>query len=608
MKDLGKLLAYSRPYTPHLLASVLLMAYVGAAQAMLALLIKPIFDRVLTPGDAVQATPLVTIPGVNYTIYLDQLVPAGISGTWWMVAFAILMVFATKGICDYAGNYLVNYVGFSAVTDLRQRVFDKVLRQSARFFEQNNTSAMMSAIMLDLEKIQVATSHILADMLRQGFTAVALLFVILQNDWRLSLVSLTVLPGVLIPTARIGRRIRRSTRRAQDDAAGVSRILHETLTGYQVVKSFTMEDVESSRFREAANSLKKSNLRYVAQQALASPIIEIFGAITIVLLLAYARSRIVEQTMSAGEFTSFVIALLMLYEPVKRLTGIHNIFQQALGASQKVFDYLSMDEDIRDAANAKPLGQFSQSIRFEEVHFAYPSAPDRPVLRGLDFELKAGEVLAVVGTSGAGKTTLVNLLPRFHDPVSGRVLVDGHDVRDVTLQSLRAQIGIVAQDTVLFDDTVRNNIRYGRRSADDAQVEEAARNAYADEFIRTLPQGYDTLVGERGAKLSGGQRQRLSIARALLKDPPILILDEATSHLDTQSEMLVQRALANLMQNRTVIVIAHRLATVRRADRIMVIENGQLHEQGSHDELLARNGLYRKLYDMQFDQKEPVSF
>lgn len=608
MKDLGKLLAYSRPYTPHLLASVLLMAYVGAAQAMLALLIKPIFDRVLTPGDAVQATPLVTIPGVNYTIYLDQLVPAGISGTWWMVAFAILMVFATKGICDYAGNYLVNYVGFSAVTDLRQRVFDKVLRQSARFFEQNNTSAMMSAIMLDLEKIQVATSHILADMLRQGFTAVALLFVILQNDWRLSLVSLTVLPGVLIPTARIGRRIRRSTRRAQDDAAGVSRILHETLTGYQVVKSFTMEDVESSRFREAANSLKKSNLRYVAQQALASPIIEIFGAITIVLLLAYARSRIVEQTMSAGEFTSFVIALLMLYEPVKRLTGIHNIFQQALGASQKVFEYLSMDEDIRDADNAKPLGQFSQSIRFEEVHFAYPSAPDRPVLRGLDFELKAGEVLAVVGTSGAGKTTLVNLLPRFHDPVSGRVLVDGHDVRDVTLQSLRAQIGIVAQDTVLFDDTVRNNIRYGRRSADDAQVEEAARNAYADEFIRTLPQGYDTLVGERGAKLSGGQRQRLSIARALLKDPPILILDEATSHLDTQSEMLVQRALANLMQNRTVIVIAHRLATVRRADRIMVIENGRLHEQGSHDELLARNGLYRKLYDMQFDQKEPVSF
>ena len=608
MKDLGKLLAYSRPYTPHLLASVLLMAYVGAAQAMLALLIKPIFDRVLTPGDAVQATPLVTIPGVNYTIYLDQLVPAGISGTWWMVAFAILMVFATKGICDYAGNYLVNYVGFSAVTDLRQRVFDKVLRQSARFFEQNNTSAMMSAIMLDLEKIQVATSHILADMLRQGFTAVALLFVILQNDWRLSLVSLTVLPGVLIPTARIGRRIRRSTRRAQDDAAGVSRILHETLTGYQVVKSFTMEDVESSRFQEAANSLKKSNLRYVAQQALASPIIEIFGAITIVLLLAYARSRIVEHTMSAGEFTSFVIALLMLYEPVKRLTGIHNIFQQALGASQKVFEYLSMDEDIRDAANAKPLGPFSHSVRFEEVHFAYPSAPDRPVLRGLDFELKAGEVLAVVGTSGAGKTTLVNLLPRFHDPVSGRVLVDGHDVRDVTLHSLRAQIGIVAQDTVLFDDTVRNNIRYGRRDADDAQVEEAARNAYADEFIRTLPQGYDTLVGERGAKLSGGQRQRLSIARALLKDPPILILDEATSHLDTQSEMLVQRALANLMQDRTVIVIAHRLATVRRADRIMVIEDGRLHEQGSHDELLARNGLYRKLYDMQFDRKEPVSF
>ena len=608
MKDLGKLLSYSRPYWPHLLASVLLMAYVGAAQAMLALLIKPIFDRVLAPGEGMQATPLVTIPGINYTVYLDQLVPSGLSGTMWMVAFAILMVFATKGICDYAGNYLVNYVGFSAVTDLRQRVFDKVLRQSARFFEQNNTSAMMSAIMLDLEKIQVATSHILADLLRQGFTAVALLFVILQNDWRLSLVSLTVLPGVLIPTARIGRRIRRSTRRAQDDAAGLSRILQETLTGYQVVKSFTMEDAESTRFREAATALKRSNLRYVAQQAMASPIIEIFGALTIVLLLAYARSRIVEQTMSAGEFTSFVIALLMLYEPVKRLTGIHNIFQQALGASQKVFEYLAMEEDVRDAENAKTLGPFTHSVRFEDVHFAYPSAPERPVLQGLDFELKAGEVLAVVGPSGAGKTTLVNLLPRFHDPVSGRLMVDGHDVREVTLHSLRAQIGIVAQDTILFDDTVRNNIRYGRRDATNQQVEEAARNAFADEFIQTLPQGYETLVGERGTKLSGGQRQRLSIARALLKDPPILILDEATSHLDTQSEMLVQQALANLMRNRTVIVIAHRLATVRRADRIMVVENGKLHEQGTHEELLARNGLYRKLYDMQFDQKEPVSF
>ncbi|MCL4781513.1 MAG: ABC transporter ATP-binding protein/permease [Bryobacterales bacterium] len=608
MKDLGKLLSYSRPYWPHLLASVVLMAYVGAAQAMLALLIKPIFDRVLAPGEVMQATPLVTIPGINYTVYLDQLVPSGLSGTMWMVAFAILMVFATKGICDYAGNYLVNYVGFSAVTDLRQRVFDKVLRQSARFFEQNNTSAMMSAIMLDLEKIQVATSHILADLLRQGFTAMALLFVILQNDWRLSLVSLTVLPGVLIPTARIGRRIRRSTRRAQDDAAGLSRILQETLTGYQVVKSFTMEDVESKRFREAATALKRSNLRYVAQQAMASPIIEIFGALTIVLLLAYARSRIVEQTMSAGEFTSFVIALLMLYEPVKRLTGIHNIFQQALGASQKVFEYLAMEEDVRDAENAKTLGPFAHSVRFENVHFAYPSAPERPVLQGLDFELKAGEVLAVVGPSGAGKTTLVNLLPRFHDPVSGRLLVDGHDVREVTLNSLRAQIGIVAQDTILFDDTVRNNIRYGRRDATNQQVEEAARNAFADEFIQTLPQGYGTLVGERGTKLSGGQRQRLSIARALLKDPPILILDEATSHLDTQSEMLVQQALANLMRNRTVIVIAHRLATVRRADRIMVVENGKLHEQGTHEELLARNGLYRKLYDMQFDQKEPVSF
>lgn len=606
MRDLGRLLSYSRPYALYLAGAVLLMAYVGLAQGMLALLIKPIFDRVLQPEISSEPVLLLTLPGNGFSLYLDDIVPGFLSGSWYMVAFAILMVFFTKGICDYAGNYLVNFVGFSALTDLRQRVFDKVLRQSARFFERNNTSAMMSAIMLDLEKIQVATSHILADLLRQGFTATALLFVILQHDWRLALVSLTVLPFVLIPTARIGRRIRRSTRRAQDDAAGVNQILQETLGGYQVVKSFTMEDTESERFRQAARSLKKSNLRYVAQQALASPIIEIFGAITIVALLGYARLRILEQSMSPGEFTSFVIALLMLYEPVKRLTGIHNIFQQALGASQKVFEYLATPEEIQDSPNATDLPRFEHGIRFEQVRFAYGSAPDQEVLRGLDFEVKAGEVVAIVGPSGAGKSTLVSLLPRFHDPTSGRVLIDGADIRLLTLKSLRGHIGMVAQDTVLFDDTVFHNIRYGRPDATPEQVEEAARNAFADEFIRALPRGYKTLVGERGAKLSGGQRQRLSIARALLKDPPILILDEATSHLDTQSEMLVQQALANLMQNRTVIVIAHRLATVRRADRILVLEAGEIREQGSHEDLLERGGLYRKLYDMQFQDLDPV--
>ncbi len=607
MRELGKLLSYSRPYSLHLAVSVLLMAFVGLAQGMLALLIKPIFDRVLQPESAAQPVLLLNLQVLGREIYLDDLVPGFLGDSWQMVAFAILIVFLSKGIADYSGNYLVNFVGFSAITDLRQRVFDKVLRQSARFFEQNNTSAMMSAIMLDLEKIQVATSHILADLLRQGFTAIALLFVILQYDWRLSLVSLTVLPFVLIPTARIGKRIRRSTRRAQDDAAGVNQILQETLSGYQVVKSFTMEDTESERFGNAASALKKSNLKYVAQQALASPIIEIFGAVTIVALLGYARSRILENTMSAGEFTSFVIALLMLYEPVKRLTGIHNIFQQALGASQKVFEYLAAPEEIQDAPDAVGLPSFQQSIRFEQVRFSYGSAPDQEVLRGLDFEVKAGEVVALVGPSGAGKTTLVNLVPRFHDPSQGRILIDGHDIRTLTLKSLRSQIAMVAQDTVLFDDTVLHNIRYGRPAASREEVEEAARNAFADEFIRGFPHGYDTLVGERGAKLSGGQRQRLSIARALLKDPPILILDEATSHLDTQSEMLVQQALGNLMQNRTVIVIAHRLATVRRADRILVLEAGRILEQGSHEELLTRGGLYRKLYDMQFQDIEPVS-
>jgi ATP-binding cassette, subfamily B, bacterial MsbA len=607
MRELLQLLSYSRPYAPHLGVSVLLMAYVGLAQGMLALLIKPIFDRVLQPEIASEPVLLLTLPGLGRSLYLDDFVPAFLGNSWQMVAFAILLIFISKGVCDYAGNYLVNYVGFSAITDLRQRVFDKVLNQSARFFEQNNTSSMMSAIMLDLEKIQVATSHILADLLRQGFTAMALLFVILQYDWRLSLVSLTVLPFVLIPTARIGKRIRRSTRRAQDHAAGVNQILQETLSGYQVVKSFTMEQTESGRFRQAAQSLKKSNLRYVAQQALASPIIEVFGAITIVALLGYARSRIEQQQMSAGEFTSFVIALLMLYEPVKRLTGIHNIFQQALGASQKVFEYIAAPEEITDAPHAATMPGFHESIRFESVRFSYSADAGQEVLRGLDFQVNAGEVVALVGPSGAGKTTLVNLIPRFYDPTAGRILIDGHDLRNLTLHSLRSQIAMVAQDTVLFDDTVLNNIRYGRPDASREQIVEAARSAFADEFIRGFPNGYDTLVGERGTKLSGGQRQRLSIARALLKDPPILILDEATSHLDTQSELLVQQALANLMQSRTVVVIAHRLATVRRADRILVLEAGRILEQGNHDELLAQGGLYRKLYDMQFQEIEPLT-
>jgi len=599
MRELLRLLAYARRYWFYLTLSVLLMAMVGAAHASIALLVGPIFDYVLNPGAADKPVTLFTLPVFGRTVYLNEFMPARVHNVATMVALAIVVVFAVKGLCDYLANYLVNYAGFSAITDLRNKVFEKVLRHGSEFFEAHSTGRLMSSIMNDIEKIQVAVSHILADLLRQTFVVICLLFVVLHKDWQLALASLVVMPLILVPTARLGRRIRRTSRGAQDQAAAVNEILQETLSGHQVVKAFGTEVYESRRFQDASRRLLRNNLRYVRQQAVSSPVIELFGALTIVGLLLYARTQIKTAALTAGNFTSFVIALLMMYEPLKRLTGIHNIFQQALGASQKVFEYLDHPVEMQDLPGAAKLARFERSIIYANAGFHYPGSNGFH-LENIDLEVKAGEVVALVGPSGAGKSTLANLLPRFYDVTSGAVRIDGRDIRELTLCSLRAQVGLVAQDTFLFNDTVASNISYGRPEVSRGAIIQAAQSALADEFIEALPQGYETVVGERGVKLSGGQRQRIAIARALLKNAPILILDEATSHLDTESEMLVQRALANLMAGRTVIVIAHRISTIRRADKIVVMDRGRISETGTHADLVTNGGIYQRLHELQF--------
>jgi len=452
-------------------------------------------------------------------------------------------------------------------------------------------------------------SSVLAEFLQQFFTFLFMAAAVVILGRKLAWVLVLFVPFIIYSAAKIGRRVRTTTRRGQDKLADIQNILQETIAGNRIVKAFSMESWEIARFRDAAQRLFRANLRSVAAAAISSPLMDVFAAIAIALLLLLGRQKIAHNEFTLGAFGAFIAAVFSLYNPVRKFALFNNNFQQALGASSEIFKFIDTEDEVRENPGAKPLPPFSRNIRFENVGFSYETDGDegRDILRNINLEVHAGEVLAVVGSSGAGKSTLVHLVPRFFDVSSGRLLIDGRDIRDTTLASLRAQIGVVSQDTVLFNDSVRNNIAYGQPGVPQKQVEEAAKAALAHDFVMALPRGYDAVIGERGVRLSGGERQRIAIARALLKNAPILILDEATSALDSESESLVQSALHNLMAGRTVVVIAHRLSTVRRADRIVVLEHGTIADVGSHEELMKRFGTYRRLYDLQFKDLEPAS-
>ena len=607
MKPFSRLLAYFRRYRWRAAAALAAMGIVSLSTVILLFLLTKVIDDVLGAGAAAaipgfgggageKAAPFLRWLDSLYRSAMGAAQAAGLPSRF-AVPMLLLLALAAKNVFAYFSEFAFNGIGLSMVRDLRRDAYAKLLRQSASFYSRSSTGDLLSRLLSDVELIQSAFGTRLADFVQGAVTIVLVLAYIASLNPTLSVFVLVLAPILLLPIIEVTRRLRRTTFSSRERIGEMGSLLSETLRGHRVIKTYGMEPFETERFARANDRYFRVTRRTVRIQALNSPMMEIIAGIGLAAIFVYAASQIRAGQMTVGGLISFLAGLMMLYKPLKDVTKVNMALQLALSSADRVFELIDSPTEIADKPDAVLLPPFAREIRYENVSFRYG---DEPVLSKVDLTIRRGETVAIVGPSGAGKTTLVNLLPRLYDPTEGRVTLDGVDLRDATLESVRRQVGLVTQETVLFDASARENVAYGRPDAPEERVRAAAAAAFADEFVGRLPEGYETRLGEDAGRLSGGQKQRLSIARALYKDAPILILDEATSQLDSESEALVARALTNLMAGRTTLVIAHRLSTVRRADRILVLERGRLVESGTHAELLTRNGLYRRLHDMQF--------